>query len=78
MIFVIGDATYSETSFRYFITGIVSKPVEQSFFKLLISFFTASYVVGLRVNMSLLLFVFDGTLFSLVDVRPVRLAANEL
>ena len=77
MIFVIGDATYSETSFRYF-TGIVSKPVDQSFFKLLISFFTASYVVGLRVNVSRFSFIFDGTLLSLVDVKPVRLAANEL
>ena len=77
MIFVIGDAMYSEAGFRYF-TGIVSKPVEQSFFKLLISFFTASYVVGLRVNVSRLSFLFDGTLLSLLDVKPVRLAANEL
>ena len=68
---------YSETTFRYF-TGIVSKPVEQSFFKLLISFFTASYVVGLRVSVSWFSFIFDGTLLSLVDVKPVRLAANEL
>ena len=77
MIFVIGDAMYSEAGFIYF-TGIVSKPVEQSFFKLLISFFTASYVVGLRVNVSRFSFVFDGTLLSLLDVKPVRLAANEL
>ena len=68
---------YSEAGFRYF-TGIVSKPVEQWFFKLLISFFTALYVVGLRVNVSRFSFVFDGTLLSLVDVKPVRLAANEL
>ena len=77
MIFVIGDAMYSEASFRYF-TGIVSKLVEQSFFKLLISFFTASYVVGLRVNVSRFSFISDGTLLSPVDVKPVRLAANEL
>ena len=77
MIYVIGDAMYSEADFRYF-TGIVSKPVEQSFFKLLISFFTASYVVGLRVNVSRFSFVFDGTLLSLLDVKPVRLVANEL
>ena len=77
MIFVIGDPMYSEAGFRYF-TGILSKPVEQSFFKLLISFFKASYVVGLRVNMSRFPFVFDGTLLSLVDVKPVRLAASEL
>ena len=77
MIFVIGDAIYSETSFRYF-TEIVSKPVEQSFFKLLISFFTASYGVGLRVNVSRFSFIFDKTLLSLVDVKQVRLAANEL
>ena len=77
MMFVMGDSMDSETSFRYF-TGIVLKPVEQSFFKLLISFFIASYVVGLRVNVSQFSFVFDGTLLSLVDVKPVRLAANEL
>ena len=77
MIFVIGDVMYSEAGFKYF-TGIVSKPVEQSFFKLLISFFTASYVVGLRVNVSQFSFVFDGALLSLLDVKPVRLAANEL
>ena len=68
---------YSEAGFRYFI-GIASKPVEQSVFKLLISFITASYVVGLGVNVSRFSFVFDGTLLSLVDVKPVRLAANEL
>ena len=68
---------YSEAGFRYF-TKIVSKPVEQSFFKLLISFFTASYVVGLTVNVSQFSFVFDGTLLSLVDVKPVRLVASEL
>ena len=77
MIFVIGDAMYSEAGFRYF-TGIVSKPVEQSFSKLLISFFTVSCVVGLRVNVSRFSFVFDGILLSLVDVKPGRLAANEL
>ena len=76
MIFVIDDAMYSEAGFRYF-TEIVSKPVEQSLFKLLISFFTASYVVGLRVNVSRFSFVFDQTLLSLLDVKPVRLAANE-
>ena len=74
---MIGDVIYSEISFRYF-TGVVSKLVEQSFYKLLISFFTASYVVGLRVNVSRFSFIFDGTLLSLVDVKPVRLAANEL
>ena len=68
---------YSEAGFRYF-TGIVSKPVEKSFFKLLISFFTASYVVGLRVNVSRFSFIFDGTLLPLVDVKPVKSAANEL
>ena len=51
MIFVIGDAMYFEAGFRYF-TGIVSKPVEQLFFNLLISFSTTPYVVGLRVNVS--------------------------
>ena len=70
MIFVIGDAMYSETSFRYF-TGIVSKPVEQSFFKLLICFFTALYLVDLRINVSRFSFIFDGTLLSLVNVKPV-------
>ena len=77
MIFKIGDAMHSGAGFRYF-TGIVLKPVEQSFFKFLISFFAASYVVGLRINVSWFSFVFDGTLLSLVDVKPVRLAANEL
>ena len=76
MIFVIGDAMYSETSFRYF-TGIVLKPVEQSFFKLLTSFFTA-YVIGLRVNAFRFLFIVDGTLLPLVDIKPVRLSANEI
>ena len=42
---------YFEADFRYF-TGIVSKPVEQLFFNLLISFSTTPYVVGLRVNVS--------------------------
>ena len=56
----------------------MSKAVEQSFFKLLISFFAVSYVVGLRVNVSWFSFVFDETLLSLVDVRSVRLAANKL
>ena len=77
MIFLICDGMYSETSFSYF-TGIVSKTVEQSLFKLLISFFTASYVVGLRVNMSRFSFIFGGTLLSVVDVKLVRLAANDL
>ena len=43
----------------------------------IISFFTASYVVILSVNVFQFSFIFDRTLLSLVDVKPVISAANE-